>query len=111
MASELDGESPEKEGAATNLVLQLNDPQANDVSKDAIKKLLLQLTAEEAFTAFDTDDDGLITFNEFRQILPYLNVKISDAKAFRYFKLCDTRKAEKVDIDDFKAALFACDPV
>jgi Ca2+-binding EF-hand superfamily protein len=92
------------------LVAQLNDPHS-EFDKDAIKQVLKNMTADEAFVAFDTDDDGLINFEEFRKILPYLNVKISDAKSYRYFKMCDTRKAERIDIDDFKAALFACDPV
>jgi len=92
------------------LVDQLNDPDA-DVDKEAIKDTLRNLTQDEAFAAFDADDDGLVNYNEFRMILPYIGVKISDAKSFRYFKMCDTRQCGKLDIDDFKAALFACDPV
>jgi EF hand len=99
-----------KDNVGKELVAHLNDPNS-DIDKDAIKQVLKNMTAEEAFVAFDTDDDGLINFDEFRKILPYLNIKISDAKSYRYFKMCDTRKSERIDIDDFKAALFACDPV
>jgi len=43
-------------------------------------------------------------------MLPMLDIDISDAKAFRYYKLCDTDNSNEVDIDEFKAALFLCDP-
>ena len=43
--------------------------------------------------------------------LPFLSVKIPDAKALRYFRLCDTDGSGEIDIDEFKVALFICDPV
>jgi len=92
------------------LVAALQNDETDVVEKEIIRETLKNMTADEAFTAFDADEDGMINFNEFRTLLPYLNVKISDAKAFRYFKMCDTRQAQKIDLDDFKAALFACDP-
>ena len=110
----LDAEENEEEGnkKEKSLVAQLqNSEEITDVEKEAMREALRSMTADEAFAAFDADDDGLVDFNEFRSIIPYLNVKISDAKAFRYFKMCDTRQCQKIDVDDFKAALFACDPV
>ena len=107
-ANDDDEKKPQFKAGA--LVDQLNDPDA-DVDKEAIRESLRNMTQDEAFAAFDANDDGLIDYNEFRMILPYINVKISDAKSFRYFKMCDTRQCGKMDIDDFKAALFACDPV
>jgi hypothetical protein len=43
--------------------------------------------------------------------LPFLGVKIPDAKALRYFKICDTDGSGEIDVDEFKVALFICDPV
>lgn len=76
-----------------------------------IQDALSNMTPDEAFLAFDKDDDGEIVFDEFRKILPYLAIKISDAKALRYFRLCDARNNNAIDIDEFKTAIFACDPV
>lgn len=64
----------------------------------------------DIFILFDDDDSGLISFPEFRRMLPYLDVKISDAKAFRYFSICDTDGSGEIDIDEFKVALYICDP-
>ena len=105
-------EEEEQNEEGKNMVSQLqHSEELTDVEKEAMREALRSMTADEAFAAFDADDDGLVDFNEFRSIIPYLNVKISDAKAFRYFKMCDTRQCQKIDVDDFKAALFACDPV
>ena len=35
---------------------------------------------------------------------------MSEAKAQRIFKKCDTDGGGEIDIDEFKMALFACDP-
>ena len=43
-------------------------------------------------------------------MLPFLNIKISDAKAYRYFRMCDTDGSGEIDVDEFQVALFACDP-
>ena len=53
---------------------------------------------------------SLISFEEFRKLLPFLNVNISDAKAYRYFRMCDTDGSGEIDVDEFKVALFTCDP-
>ena len=110
--STLKMEEGEENEEGKRLVAQLHSgEELTEVEKEAMREALRSMTADEAFAAFDADDDGLVDFNEFRSIIPYLNVKISDAKAFRYFKMCDTRQCQKIDVDDFKAALFACDPV
>lgn len=48
------------------------------------------MTPMDLFVLFDEDDSGLISFQEYRKMLPMLDVQISDAKAYRYFKMCDT---------------------
>ena len=80
-------------------------------SKDKMKEALRVMTATEIFLLFDEDDSGLISFEEFRKLLPYLDITISDAKAFRYFRMCDSDGSGEIDVDEFQVALFACDPV
>ena len=48
------------------------------------------MTPIDLFILFDEDDSGLISFEEYRKMLPMLDINISDAKAMRYFRLCDT---------------------
>lgn len=79
--------------------------------RDLMKEKVRHMTPTDIFTLFDEDDSGLISFQEFRKILPFLDVDISDAKAYRYFRLCDTDGSGEIDIDEFKVALFICDPV
>lgn len=43
-------------------------------------------------------------------MLPNVGVHISDAKTLRIFEQCDTDKGGEIDIEEFKMALFACDP-
>jgi Ca2+-binding EF-hand superfamily protein len=60
---------------------------------------------------------GLVTFFLLNLVdvimsrLPFLGVNIPDAKALRYFKICDTDGSGEIDVDEFKVALFICDPV
>lgn len=48
------------------------------------------MTPIDLFILFDEDDSGLISFEEYRKMLPMLDINISDAKAMRYFRMCDT---------------------
>lgn len=80
-------------------------------NKDKMKEKIKHMTPIDIFVLFDEDDSGLISFEEFRKMLPFLGVEISDAKAFRYFKLCDTDGSGEIDIDEFRVGLFLCDPV
>jgi hypothetical protein len=80
-------------------------------NKDKVKEKIKHMTPIDIFVLFDEDDSGLISFEEFRKMLPFLGVDISDAKAFRYFKLCDTDGSGEIDIDEFRVGLYLCDPV
>lgn len=98
-----------------NLFDMLNPSQIRELFKKnkdepKVKAILKTMTPEDVFILFDTDGSGLINFDEFRYMLPYLEVYISDAKAYRYFKMCDTNGNDEIDIDEFKVALFICDP-
>ena len=77
----------------------------NDVHEYLKKK-----TAEEAFAEFDTDGSGAIDFDEFKAMLPQLGVKMSEAKALKYFKVCDADNSGEIGIDEFRVALYTCDP-
>jgi Ca2+-binding EF-hand superfamily protein len=48
------------------------------------------MTPIDIFILFDEDDSGLISFDEFRKMLPMLEIDVPDSKAFRYFHMCDT---------------------
>lgn len=80
-------------------------------NREKMKEVIKNMTPIELFILFDEDDSGLISFPEFKNMLPFLDINITDAKAFRYFKLCDTDGSGEIDIDEFQVALFACDPV
>lgn len=80
-------------------------------NQDKMKDVIKTMTPIDIFVLFDEDDSGLISYAEFRKMLPFLNINISDAKAFRYFRMCDTDGSGEIDIDEFQVALFACDPV
>lgn len=73
-------------------------------------ELLKEMTAEDIFNIFDDDESGLMNFEEFHNMLPRLGIRISDAKAYRYFLICDTDRSGEIDVDEFKVALYACDP-
>ena len=111
------------DGEATNLRHRGNmfAPEIVMSEKDKLRKLVKEnsssakdaiklMSAIDLFVLFDEDDSGLISFQEYRKMLPMLDVNISDAKAYRYFKLCDTEGGGEIDLDEFKAALFLCDP-
>lgn len=80
-------------------------------NKEKMKDLIKAMSPMDIFVLFDDDDSGLISFQEFRRMLPFLSINISDAKAFRYFRMCDTDGSGEIDVDEFQVALFACDPV
>lgn len=80
-------------------------------NQEKMKDIIKTMTPIDIFVLFDEDDSGLISYEEFRKMLPFLNINISDAKAFRYFRMCDTDGSGEIDIDEFQVALFACDPV
>ncbi len=65
---------------------------------------------EELFAEYDVDGSGGIDFDEFRSMLPDLGITLSEAKAFKYFRQCDTSGDGEIDLAEFKVALFIVDP-
>ena len=78
--------------------------------REAMKEEIKGMTPTDLFILFDDDDSGLVSYPEFRRMLPYLDILISDAKAYRYYNVCDTDGSGEIDIDEFKVALYICDP-
>lgn len=64
----------------------------------------------EVFAHFDSDGSGMISLKEFKAMLVKLNINMSEAKALKYFKMCDCDDSGEIDFEEFKVALFACDP-
>eukprot|EP01041_Mallomonas_annulata_P005267 gene5267-10537_t len=83
---------------------------ANSENIEEMKKIARSMTPEELFKTFNTAGTGLISFDEFRKMLPALGFDLTSAKAFRFFNLCDTDGSGDIDIDEFKVALYTCDP-
>jgi alpha-tubulin suppressor-like RCC1 family protein/Ca2+-binding EF-hand superfamily protein len=79
-------------------------------NRESVKEELKAMSPFEIFALFDDDDSGLVDFEEFKRMLPFLDIYISDLKAFRYFRLCDSDGSGEIDIDEFKVAMFICDP-
>ncbi|OQR99686.1 regulator of chromosome condensation (RCC1) [Achlya hypogyna] len=76
-----------------------------------------QMTPEQLFEKFDEDHSGLISVDEFLNMvqpggaaLPHLNISVSRPKGLRIFRACDKDKSGEIDIEEFKMALFAVDP-
>jgi hypothetical protein len=59
-------------------------------NKSAMKEALKTMSPIDLFILFDEDDSGLMSFQEFKVMLPMLSIELCDAKAFRYFKMADT---------------------
>jgi EF hand len=68
----------------------------------ALKESLGKLTPEAVFALFDTDGDRVISFDEFKAILPQLGIKVSMPKALRYFRNCDKNNNGVIDLEEFK---------
>ena len=63
---------------------------------DAANKDWKKASVEEVFERFDEDKSGFIDFDEFKLMLPELGVNISEAKALKYFRQCDTANDDVV---------------
>ena len=66
---------------------------------------LLQL-----FDKYDTDGSDSIDFEEFKVLLHDLGIKLSEPKMLAYFKRCDVHSHGAISFDEFRLALYTCDP-
>ena len=74
------------------------------------KKDWRKATPEEVFARFDEDNSGAIDFEEFKTMLPELNVNLSEAKALKYFRQCDTDGSGEIGLEELRVALFMTEP-
>ena len=127
--------APEEERYSASQVLadpwfkkvDIQDKQLKDLKFDAsfikeynkanqLKKMVLMFIAsrigdkeindlKEAFKAFDKDNDGQISLEEFKEGLKQLpNVNMTEDKIVEYFNSIDTDKSGKIDYTEFIAA-------
>ena len=71
---------------------------------------LMKEKPDDVFKRFDKDESGFIDYDEFVQMLPELGIKMTEAKALKYFRVCDSDGSGEIDVDEFKVALYACAP-
>ena len=64
-----------------------DDEDEDEENSGKEKKNWRKATPEEVFARFDEDNSGFIDFEEFRNMLPHLNVNLSEAKALKYLDL------------------------
>ncbi|KAL3665627.1 hypothetical protein V7S43_009661 [Phytophthora oleae] len=64
----------------------------------------------QLFDKYDTDGSGDIDLEEFKVLLHDLNVKLTEPKARAYFKRCDRRRRGCISFEEFRLALYTCDP-
>lgn len=84
---------------------------------DIVRLLNLQIQMSGAnerpaqlFDKYDADGSGGIDLDEFKVLLHDLNVLLSEPKALAYFKKCDKLRHGFISFEEFRLALYTCDP-
>ncbi len=67
-----------------------------------------ELSAQELFAKYDTDNSGKISLEEFKPLLEELGLNLTVPKVLEYFQLCDSDGSGEIDYDEFKVALYVC---
>ena len=60
------------------------------------------------FDRYDADSNGVISLEEFRLMLPQLQIHVSPAKSLSFFRHYDCDNSGGITYDEFLALLFAC---
>jgi len=71
-------------------------------SKDAAENKVGDGYLAKVFAMFDSDKSGKIDFNEFNEMLRYLNINISQEKAIQIFTMCDSDGSKELSYDEFE---------
>ncbi|ETL26268.1 hypothetical protein L916_20046 [Phytophthora nicotianae] len=71
---------------------------------------LAALDPQTLFDKYDADGSGDIDFEEFKVLLHDLSVNLTEPKARAYFRRCDRRRRGCISFDEFRLALYTCDP-
>lgn len=82
------------------------DPDFAAISTGA----LMSDDTKAIFDKYDTDGSGLISFDEFRDMLPEFGINISLPKMRKYFRFCDSDDSGEIDLEEFRVSLFLSDP-
>lgn len=64
----------------------------------------------QLFDKYDADGSGGIDLQEFKVLLTDLQIQLSEPKALAYFKRCDKMRHGSISFDEFRLALYTCDP-
>jgi EF-hand domain pair len=86
-----------------------NDAVDKQLAMQELKKNMGRMPPEAVFAIFDTDNDGAISFEEFKAILPQMGIEVSLPKALRYFRTCDKNGNGVIDLDEFKVGQLVCE--
>ncbi|TMW65498.1 hypothetical protein Poli38472_008140 [Pythium oligandrum] len=71
---------------------------------------LTQLDPRILFDKYDADGSGGIDLEEFKVLLNDLQIKLSEPKTLAYFKRCDKMRRGFISFEEFRLALYTCDP-
>ncbi|ETW05764.1 hypothetical protein H310_03448 [Aphanomyces invadans] len=102
--------------AASNVIFVNGIPLSKDILEDPsnndapVQEHEAFLDAAEMFKKYDRDKSGGIDMAEFMVLLQDLNFDIPDGKAVVYFRKCDVAQKGYITFDEFRVALFTCDP-
>ncbi|RLN89275.1 hypothetical protein BBJ28_00016998 [Nothophytophthora sp. Chile5] len=81
-----------------------------DAGESGLKGTEKSDPASLLFDKYDTDGSGDIDFEEFKVLLRDLGVSLLEPKARAYFKRCDRRRRGSISFEEFRLALYTCDP-
>ncbi|KAF0689355.1 Aste57867_19181 [Aphanomyces stellatus] len=85
----------------------VDDPSNNDAPVEEQEAFL---DAEEMFKKYDRDNSGGIDLDEFKVLLKDLNLEVPEGKTIVYFRKCDLSQKGFISFEEFRIALFTCDP-
>lgn len=106
----IDGEIVESYEYLVKKMKLKKEKEKNMANPKKVKELFKTMTHNEIFEFLDIDGNGIMTFNEFKKLLPMLEIKMNEAKIFRIFSICDFDGSGFIDIDEFKVAMYTVDP-
>ena len=89
---------------------QTNSLSSTNKKMHSNRILLASEEPKFIFDKYDTDKSGLISFDEFRAMLPELGIRISLPKTKKYFDFCDTDQSGQIDFEEFQVSMFLSDP-
>ncbi|OQR95219.1 regulator of chromosome condensation (RCC1) [Achlya hypogyna] len=87
----------------------VEDPSLSDAPVQ-VENTFLDAEQASMFRKYDTDRSGGIDEDEFKVLLADLQIEIPPPKVHVYFKKCDVGQKGYITFEEFRLALFTCDP-